>query len=128
MILFIHTDDGKFGYLPTAKSFRDKFVTALNKRFNIGATKVGIDRIFNLKLEFRKDGNLKLSQRKYVEDLMLQYSTAKKNRCAHALFCLFYPHSCGSPDGGPRSYHGFDPSWRSTPDARFFFGWLKSAL
>ncbi|XRB20000.1 hypothetical protein RI054_23g98470 [Pseudoscourfieldia marina] len=21
-----------------------------------------------------------------------------------------------------------DPSWRSTPDARFFFGWLKSAL
>mmetsp|Transcript_4766 Transcript_4766/g.10675 ORF Transcript_4766/g.10675 Transcript_4766/m.10675 type:complete len:273 (+) Transcript_4766:34-852(+) len=71
MSLFVHTDDGKFGYVKSAKDHRDKFVDALNKRFNIGSTQLNIDRIFNIKVDRRSDGSIKLSQQKYILDLII---------------------------------------------------------
>ena len=54
MSLFVHTDDGKFGYVKSAKDHRDKFVDALNKRFNIGSTQLNIDLTLDLTLTLNK--------------------------------------------------------------------------
>ncbi|XRB11025.1 retrovirus-related Pol polyprotein from transposon [Pseudoscourfieldia marina] len=72
MTLFVHTDDGKIGY--TNESVYQKFMSALRAKFNVGAEKQGIDRVFNIKVEQDSSGAFKLSQQLYIEDLMNMYN------------------------------------------------------
>ncbi|XRB09850.1 retrovirus-related Pol polyprotein [Pycnococcus provasolii] len=92
MSLFVHTDDGKFGYVKSAKDHRDKFVDALNKRFNIGSTQLNIDRIFNIKVDRRSDGSIKLSQQKYILDLMKQYHVDPDDNVTSPMSTTFSMH------------------------------------
>ena len=74
MILFIHTDDGKVGYKDEARY--NNFLDALKSKFKIGFAKIGIDRIFNIKVEHRRQ-MIRLSQQKYIQDLLTQYNVVE---------------------------------------------------
>ena len=47
---------------------------ALYAKFNVGSRKDHIDRIFNIKVDPRPDGTIKLSQTQYIMDLAAQYN------------------------------------------------------
>ena len=70
-IMFIHTDDGKVGYLDE-KRYED-FSNKLRKRFKVGTEKRGIDRMFNIKIEF-SDDKVAMTQQRYIEDLARAYN------------------------------------------------------
>ena len=72
LILFVHTDDGKLAFKD--RTIADKFMDALSAKFNVGSRKDSIDRIFNIKVDQRPDGTIKLSQTQYIMDLAAQYN------------------------------------------------------
>ncbi|XRB17138.1 hypothetical protein RI054_14g69830 [Pseudoscourfieldia marina] len=74
LLLFVHTDDGKLAYRNDEQ--KEHFMTALRAKFNVGAEKEDIDRIFNIRVKTLADGRIKLSQQKYIEELAKTYNVS----------------------------------------------------
>ena len=55
-------------------------MTALKKRFNVGAEKEPIERVFNIKVQHFTDGRIKLSQEQYILSLANIYNVEKDER------------------------------------------------
>lgn len=72
LIVFIHTDDGKCAYRDANEYQR--FLSALKSKFNIGAEKTPIDRMFNVKINYLDDGTILLNQEQYIRNLCKTYN------------------------------------------------------
>ncbi|XRA96350.1 hypothetical protein NFJ02_01g40480 [Pycnococcus provasolii] len=66
--------DSTVGYKDEARY--NNFLDALKSKFKIGSAKIGIDRIFNIKVEHRRQ-MIRLSQQKYIQDLITQYNVVE---------------------------------------------------
>ena len=72
LIVFVHTDDGKCAYKDHA--VYDEFFQALSQKFNIGANKSVVDRMFNVKVNYLPDGSVLLNQEQYIRNLCKTYN------------------------------------------------------
>lgn len=73
MVLFVHTDDGKIA--GRTHEINDVFMAALRSKFNIGAHKRNIDRMFNIKLNHDVERNsIRFAMPKYIETMMSEFN------------------------------------------------------